>query len=134
MHTFFHGWRRKVGVVTLVMAVVVFGAWMRSLMVQDTFFLGSSFINVSGGMIAQQAWVTDQVYPVDIPKIASSDPHAVLVVIGDVGPEMVIGNPYLRLETMWAIPYWSLVLPLTLLSAYFILWKPRTRTKKQPNA
>jgi hypothetical protein len=28
MHTFFHGWRRKAGVVTLVMAVVVTAAWV----------------------------------------------------------------------------------------------------------
>jgi hypothetical protein len=25
------------------------------------------------------------------------------------------------------IPYWSIMLPLTLLSAYLILWKPRKR-------
>ena len=28
----------------------------------------------------------------------------------------------------WTVPYWLLVLPLTLLSAYLILWKPNKRT------
>jgi hypothetical protein len=28
---------------------------------------------------------------------------------------------------VWHIPYWSLTIPLTLLSAYLILWKPRKR-------
>lgn len=27
----------------------------------------------------------------------------------------------------WTVSYWSLILPLTLLSAYLILWKPRKR-------
>lgn len=30
MHTLFHDWRRKVGVVTLVMALVLFAFWMQS--------------------------------------------------------------------------------------------------------
>ena len=32
--------------------------------------------------------------------------------------------PLHRLE-IYAIPYWSIVIPLALLSAYLILWKPR---------
>ncbi|MDB5347255.1 MAG: hypothetical protein JWP89_5632 [Schlesneria sp.] len=35
MREFFHGWRRKAGVVTLVMACVIFVVWMRSLFVVD---------------------------------------------------------------------------------------------------
>lgn len=30
------------------------------------------------------------------------------------------------------LPYWSLVIPLTLLSAYLIFWKPRRRTTAMP--
>ena len=33
----------------------------------------------------------------------------------------------------WLIPYWSVVLPLTLLSAYLLLSKPRLKTAKPPN-
>jgi hypothetical protein len=33
--------------------------------------------------------------------------------------------------TLWVIPYWSIVLPLTLLSAYLILWKPRKRADSE---
>jgi hypothetical protein len=36
MHTFFYGWRRKVGVVTLVMACVFMGVWIRSRVAPDT--------------------------------------------------------------------------------------------------
>jgi hypothetical protein len=36
--------------------------------------------------------------------------------------------------SFWVIPYWSIVLPLAILSGYLILWKPRTKRKEQPNA
>lgn len=29
---------------------------------------------------------------------------------------------------LWIVPYWTVVLPLTLLSAFLILWKPRKRS------
>jgi hypothetical protein len=37
MHTFFHGWRRKAGLVSLVMALAMFGLWMRSMVHYDFF-------------------------------------------------------------------------------------------------
>ena len=42
MREFFKGWRRKVGCGLLVMACVIFGAWMRSGSVEDTFFINMS--------------------------------------------------------------------------------------------
>ena len=35
MFTFFHGWRRKAGVLTLLLACVVMGGWVRSLAITD---------------------------------------------------------------------------------------------------
>lgn len=35
MWSFFHGWRRKAGVVTLVMALAMAAAWVRSCVVDD---------------------------------------------------------------------------------------------------
>jgi len=35
MKEFFQGWRRKIGVVTLVMALVFMAGWVRSLVVED---------------------------------------------------------------------------------------------------
>ena len=35
MGDFFHGWRRKIGVVTLVMALVFVSGWVRSLCAED---------------------------------------------------------------------------------------------------
>jgi hypothetical protein len=39
MHDFVKGWKRKVGVVTLVMACVLTAAWVRSLTVMDTVWI-----------------------------------------------------------------------------------------------
>ena len=36
--------------------------------------------------------------------------------------------PFQEPFQVWRIPYWSLVFPLTLLSAFLILWKPRKQT------
>jgi hypothetical protein len=41
MHTFFHGWRRKAGVVTLVIALVFIGGWIRSMSLLDVLQLRS---------------------------------------------------------------------------------------------
>ncbi|HEY4259609.1 MAG TPA: hypothetical protein VGM98_05610 [Schlesneria sp.] len=37
MHTFFHGWRRKAGVVTLVIALAALGLWVRTRVACDLF-------------------------------------------------------------------------------------------------
>ena len=37
-------------------------------------------------------------------------------------------DTYISRHEIWQIPYWFIILPLTLLSAYLILWKPRKRT------
>jgi hypothetical protein len=35
MHTFFHGWRRKAGVATLLLALALIGGWIRSFQIFD---------------------------------------------------------------------------------------------------
>jgi hypothetical protein len=50
MKEFFQGWRRKMGVATLVMACVLSGLWMRSRIFDDSFYTNgntSSFQIVS---------------------------------------------------------------------------------------
>lgn len=49
----------------------------------------------------------------------------------DFPPNEFLNNEYLKLATVGflknAVSYWMLVLPLTLLSAYLIIWKPKIR-------
>ena len=125
MREFFKGWRRKVGCVTLVVACVVAIAWGRSVRVRDTVefgFNGSShYVFISDGRIEWSRWWYRD----------GRQPNKTLTWIS--GPEFI--PPWMLIPervppaSTWAIPYWSLVIPLTLLSAYLLLWKTRKRTE-----
>ncbi|HEY4258606.1 MAG TPA: hypothetical protein VGM98_00540 [Schlesneria sp.] len=109
MHEFFRGWRRKAGIVTLVTAGVMFVVWMRSLTTYDAIHCKLPWVSSSS---------EDREYDSDI--LASFD--------GMLLNRRVFSAPEgFRDEDIWAIPHWSIVLPLTLLSAYLLLWKPRKR-------
>ncbi len=101
MGEFFKGWRRKAGLVTLAMALLLTVAWMRSCVTSDVIISHSqmpstSFESCDGGLCCFQ-W-TDT---------STAAQHRT------------------SRQTLYFIPYWSLVLPLTLLSAWLLLVKPR---------
>jgi hypothetical protein len=37
-------------------------------------------------------------------------------------------------QERWRVPYYAIIIPVTLLSAYLILWKPRPEPKGAPDA
>lgn len=108
MLEFFRGWRRKTGVVTLVMALVLMTGWVRSFHFCDLLWIqspwGSHFVYSECGHF--RAWVF------------SGRRFATICgwVLSQPGEWMHDGN---------SVPYGPIVIPLTLLSAYLILWKPR---------
>lgn len=139
MREFFTGWRRKVGCVALLMACAIVGLWMRSCVFGDWFSFPAGgrteyqFVYESSRLIAVQ-WE----YSIEV----SSSPHF------DYGSDPVGGNPFTISGVSWewrgiqlghdftrpnfpmafaVIPYFFLVMPPILLSAYLILWKPRKR-------
>ena len=106
MKDFFHGWRRKAGCVTLVMALAVTGAWVRSNIVEDDLsFLYPDLQSSEGGI----EW-TFLTWRRELFK----------------GRE---GNWLVR-QVYWRVPYGFVATPLTLLSAYLLLGQPR----KPPSA
>ncbi len=116
MGEFFKGWRRKAGLVTLAMACVLMIGWMRSLAVTDVFSI----------------WINEPRQR----RLLAIESHYGEIGWQDFGSAPLIGNPSgwssyannLRPPDPLAfntVPYWSLVLPLTLLSAWLILIKPR---------
>lgn len=116
MHTYFHGWRRKAGVVSLVMACLLCGMWVRSRIVGDGLlfqYLGKQryFASAYGRIIW---WSDDNIFPFDYS-------------LG--GPLPAVHSVFE--ESQFTMPYWSLVVPLTLLSAYLLLVPSR---KQQPTA
>ena len=122
MHNFFHGWRRKAGVVTLVMALTVYAAWMRSRNIIDTmsFRVGSRQHEITSlyQRINWWSWqIEDESYPVGW-RTEPADPY-----------DHVVNHrtDFRTYTAYWETLYIFPALVLTLLSAYLILWKPRKR-------
>jgi hypothetical protein len=128
MREFFHGWRRKTGVVTLVMACVVAGIWVRSEVTIDVvwFKVGRHQYCVHtfpGQMYCWQlkdismdgaSWSSVAVGSADGLSLLKNNDAA-------IASAAESGRRYVR---VW---HWPIAILLTLLSAYLILGKPRKR-------
>lgn len=146
MREYFRGWRRKSGMLMLVMACGVFGMWMRSYVVMEGLDIPDrqfqyAVFSANGGV----NWATIAPLP-----IASRLPH---IQWSSMTPTAVPFDVWSMHEIKWrrrylgfdlgvametrnnwqfdfiVIPYWFIILPLTLLSAYLILWKPWDQRK-----
>ena len=141
MNDFFHGWRRKAGVVALGLACVVTMLWIRSLWMVDlldfrpTRLRQLSVASGSGAARPSFSWITEgslEGQPL-LEWIAYEDQHK----DGNYLPTLFFGSwgqvgsaipASVHAESVGLyIPYWFLVLPITLLSTYLLLWKPRKR-------
>lgn len=144
MGEFFHGWRRKVGCILLVMALALTGAWIRSFCRADWFAWFT--VNTQGrrqqnglvilvlAMAFMGGWLRSYVNQYDL----------LLEVRGDESQHLRSHDGAIcwvyrvwsringvREEKLFSIPYWSITIPLTLLSAYLLLAKPRPSNQKK---
>ena len=147
MGNFFKGWRRKIGVVTLVMACLAICFWVRSFHFIDRLSLifGSSFTAVESkehgfqwskfertngdwGNLFNIGWNT---IPLKGPYNASEIeglmelPHFYFAGFLFASGEFLENTT----QSVWIAPHWSVVLPLTLLSAWLLLSNPRQSNK-----
>ena len=148
MSEFFQGWRRKIGAVTLTMACVVMGLWVRSS------FLGDSLAFSVGG--DRYLWLASFRQSLMLIVVRTSDTDfAGLVPQWDTQPVIVADQPPWddpNIEWVWRLghygygvssrpdqdfhvgmlvfPHWSVVLPLTALAAFLLLTKSQ---KSNPN-
>ena len=152
MSDYFRGWRRKVGVMTLVMACLFMVGWFRS---QTRFeYIDFSFGNVTYGVTSMHSGLA-------FSRTMELDPTSVLDFIDFKSVELFIkpqdpfnGTPWspgFQFDWRWdwagfhigegqyatrrdqdiMVPYWSIVLPLTALSAFLLLSKPLGSTQKR---
>jgi len=151
MGEYFKPMRRKIGVLTLVMACVLMVGWIRSPFTQHTFtfrYLSPSCIkvvSVSNHLIFATLFVrTLDPMPITIWSSEEVKPNKWVMTfanlpvmcpikdrpfsVGDI--EFRIGNLPVSLN-WYQFPYWSIVLPLTVLSAYLLLSMPRRSTPKK---
>lgn len=119
MREFFHGWRRKVGVVTLLMALAATTLWVRSVYLHDWVLLLDDEVSVEsvGGRII----------------VMHGRPHNVVGELLNWGSktneiDAAHTSYFMASRHRFVVPHWPIAIPLTLISAYLILWKPRKRT------
>jgi hypothetical protein len=140
MRDFFRGWKRKFGVLTLLLACALMAGWVRSLAATDLIqgqrsnqakysFTSSSGslawrwanLNLSPGEARYPKWIVE---PRNTWFYLSDDSvtwHLRGLGFG-IGIRTQEDGSY---STFKVIPYWAIVVPLTLLSAWLMLSKPR---------
>ena len=152
MKEFFHGARTKMGLLTLVTACFFLVGWFRS---QTRFeYIDVSIGNVSYGVTSMHSGL-------DFSRTTELDPTTVLDFIDFKSVELFIkpqdplnGTPWssgFQFDWRWdwagfhigeghyasrrdqdiMVPYWSLVIPLTLISAWLLLSRPRKTNPKK---
>jgi len=136
MGELFHGWRRKLGVVTLVMACVLMAGWIRSETIGDdiTFRLGKcgheirserSRITSISTWVRDSRWLPENEWTTGFsPEVDSGSIWDRIGFLYNVC-ENNDADSNLSFQRLLMVPYWSIVIPLTLLSAYLLLGKPR---------
>jgi hypothetical protein len=159
MWSFFHGWRRKIGVATLVTACALFAAWARGTSTFDRVnFEGNDSYSVFHfsnprftypGILLYHGRITDQQDLSKTEWLSFENRYSLEEIqlmreqhAASKTSDFMVTQGYWERElwlfevggtnTGWqiAVPYWSLISPLTLLSAYLILWK---RRRAQPS-
>jgi hypothetical protein len=146
MREFFRGWRRKIGVGTLVMACVFAAGWMRSLMIRDIIIYSDPRFQVSlqacPGILTVVIFDHLRLRPMPNNFFWNSDlldatNKAMLPdlkeptwnwFIGGVSLEYLFGSE----RSVWfKIRYSSIVVPAAAVSAYLLLSKPRVTAPKK---
>lgn len=145
MNSYFKPFRRKLGVIAVVMGCVFAAGWVRSLSRYDHYMFPGKQTN--DWLVSNRQQIGWMRWRLDSGKLMSNVGYAsgwTSTPVGSVHPEMseegprwqLIGFDYqhgdlpmgLRSSPVYVIhqirirvPYWSVVMPLTLLSAYLLL-------------
>ena len=138
MGEFFRGWRRKVGVLTLGFAVLAMLAWVRSLTIRDEIEIAfESRVQSIASQAGTIDWQVKQWQNNFLPNetfqwnTSPTDPRIPRALwLRTIQSDMIFNGKKLA----WSghgtrIPYWMCVVPLTAISAFLLLSKPRNSNK-----
>jgi hypothetical protein len=154
MAEFFKGWRRKLGIATLILACVFMAGWVRSQFTFDDLDIafGDPFVDMA-------YTVRSTCNGIEFMRVSGLPPAGEwsglsnLAALDENRNTKYVSPRPAQQETVrrwdWAgfhfvdrrrmnwrhdeymIPYWSIVIPLTLISAFLLLTKPRKLTQKK---
>jgi hypothetical protein len=149
MGTCFKGWRRKLGVITLLVALASMAGWLRSGLVRDDFDIpftadpegetwwgfssanqsmtlyrfdtrDAAYSNSAAGSIQQVGFTLDS-------NQADESPQEPVAAMPPMGIDFTFEVEPIPIVTL---PIWSIAIPLTLVAAYLLLAKPRAHCRK----
>jgi hypothetical protein len=130
MRYFFRGWRRKAGIVTLVIAMGLMGLWMRSrAMVEMILVPARTRVHVALLLPGRVAWVSHRIdTPGEVEWLQFPTTGMRTLdfeeIEADCRQDLAHSKQgYLELR----MNLLATIVPLSLLSAYLILWRPRKR-------
>lgn len=154
MREVFQGWKRKVGCLTLVMALLFLAVWLRtqesvylvvvrgiampfSIMAGcgECAFVTSGYCNITiAPMAAEFSYDNPAPTRWSRPKIITLSWSArKLEVFREKPPSKAMTHGGVDRDKVPTIPFWRIVLSLTLLSAYLLLSKPDSIGYKHPD-
>lgn len=127
MGEYFRGWRRKLGLITLGLACALTLGWLRSCYKRDRIVFQdyTSLIGIKdriengkiAGLISEKQLISltawEAVESINNVKIGG------WMMLFDHAP-------------VYSVPYWQITIPITLLSAYLLLSKPRQKPSAPP--
>ena len=156
MAEFFRGWKRKVGCVTLLMALMLVAGWVRSEAIRDFIMLD---LNKSDGnwdwvysnrqRLFWQRTYDDPDYTRRMPYFKMQSlgiPHRSNLDDHQNSMDYLYRKRFFGFELAWfstygsitqpysrviAVPYWSITIPLTSLSAWLLLSRSRKSTQNK---
>lgn len=154
MGSYFKSLRRKIGVVTLVLACVFMAGWLQSFRVDYLVeYRQHMLISIDGGLVWER--------PVRQPSVQSHDFHFLsrdlkkfpflaapftaptpddkwrwscagfVIAEYEVAVTTAAGTVSLETNRFYRVPYWSITVSLTLISALLLLSKPRANYPPQ---
>ena len=129
MGDYFKGWRRKVGLLTLLLACVFMGGWVRAETVSDVVRFDFGRRQHRAFTIRNRIhWASyeSQCKYWDCPIAwATTDPFdfSIFFTLSEITP--------VKEYRAWELPYLTAILPLTLLSFFLLLTKPRPSNPKK---
>jgi hypothetical protein len=151
MFNSFNGWRRKLGGATLLLAIIMAGGWIRSLVVLDVFQFPSGTLTCEHCVSVDQALVWGRLrkqdprsiyrYPIwNVSEYRSLDSfleHAglrpAMGLWGFGRSELNHASDPTR-HTVSIVPYWFFVIPFTLLSIWLLFADRRAASEPTPHS
>jgi hypothetical protein len=145
MSAYFRSWPRRMGVITLIFACMLLGGWLRSRSYTDAIWFSLYGCRVAVVSSCSKIRLLDHHQtPLTLLQRGDEGVQAQRILFGSerfnaqsidfpTKNMQIVSASYLidgSLQKISLIPYWTIVLPLTLLSAVLLLprWRTRSRT------